>query len=82
LAAAFAEGVEMGEVVAFRLRAKSSREPRATPSGDAQILFFLGVRYARMDEPHGACETAAPDRGQGRGHGPSGGKKRKSRARA
>jgi hypothetical protein len=68
----------MGEVIAFRLRAKSSREPRATPTDDAQILFFLGVRYARMEEPQVACETAAPDRGQG----PSGGKKRKSRARA
>ncbi len=69
----------MGEVVAFRMREKRSREMCAPPMGDAQILFFLGVRYARMEEPQG---TLSPDHGEGHGHGPRGGKKRKARARA
>ncbi len=70
----------MGEVVAFRMREKSSRDESAPRTGDAQILFFLGVRYARLDAP----TDASPDHGEGRGHGqgPRGGKKRKSRARA
>jgi hypothetical protein len=74
----------MGEVVAFRMREKSSRDENAPPAGDAQILFFLGVRYTRMDAPQDACETLSPDSGEGRGHGhgPRGGKKRKSRVRA
>lgn len=72
----------MGEVVAFQLREKASRDARTAPMGDAQILFFLGVRYARFEEPQGASEMNSPDQGQGRGQGPSGGKKRKSRARA
>ncbi|WP_442754325.1 hypothetical protein ACNHKD_15210 [Methylocystis sp. JAN1] len=74
----------MGEVVAFRRREKSSRDEGAPSVGDAQILFFLGVRYARMDAPLDAGETLSPDRGEGRSHGqgPRGGKKRKARARA
>lgn len=73
----------MGEVVAFQMRGKTPRERSEPPSGDAQILFFLGVRYARMEEPQDAL---TPDQGQGQGdghgHNPRGGKKRKSRARA
>ncbi|WP_424361818.1 hypothetical protein [Methylocystis parvus] len=73
----------MGEVVAFRKREKSSRNEIAPPDGDAQILFFLGVRYARMDEAKDAGESLSPDHDEGCGHrhGPRGGKKRKSRAR-
>jgi hypothetical protein len=67
----------MGEVVAFRMRARKPREDSAPPSGDAQILFFLGVRYARIEDPADA-QGVAPDEGRG----PHGGKKRKSRARA
>ncbi|QGM98370.1 hypothetical protein [Methylocystis parvus] len=69
----------MGEVVAFQIREKTARERSGPPSGGAQILFFLGVRYARIEEPQDAL---TPDQGQGHGHGPRGGKKRKSRARA
>jgi hypothetical protein len=64
----------MGEIIAFRLRAKPSRENREPPAGDAQILFFLGVRYMRMDDPQDAAVTPDP--------GPRRGRKRKSRARA
>lgn len=74
----------MGEVVAFRMREKFSGDEIAPRDGEAQILFFLGVRYTRMDEPKDAGETLSPDHGEGCGHrhGPRGGKKRKSRARA
>lgn len=62
----------MGEVVAFRTREKSSRRDGEPPTGDAQILFFLGVRYMRADEPPETFDARSPDRGQG----PRGGKKR------
>lgn len=65
----------MGEVVAFQMRAKPARPASEPPTGDAQILFFLGVRYMRA-EPDAA--TLSPDHG----HGPQGGKKRKGRKRA
>ncbi|MCC3247002.1 hypothetical protein LG047_17035 [Methylocystis sp. WRRC1] len=69
----------MGEVIAFRTRIKDAPN-RAEPfNGDAQILFFLGVRYMRMEEtPDAAGGWSPPDLG----HTPRGGKKRKSRARA
>jgi hypothetical protein len=70
----------MGEVVAFRMRGKSAREKSGPPAGDAQILFFLGVRYARIDDSQDARGTLSPDHGAG--DSPRGGKKRKSRARA
>ncbi|WP_363346855.1 hypothetical protein [Methylocystis echinoides] len=62
----------MGEVVAFQMRERSPRRPSEPPIGDAQILFFLGVRYMRAED----LPTHAPDQG------PRGGRKRKSRARA
>ncbi len=68
----------MGEVVAFQTRRKPARQTNEPPTGDAQILFFLGVRYMRADESPETCSTLTPDHG----HGPRGGKKRKSRARA
>jgi hypothetical protein len=65
----------MGEIVAFRMREKASRRASESPTGDAQILFFLGVRYVRMDEPP---ETRSP----GAATRPGAVRKRKSRARA
>jgi hypothetical protein len=70
----------MGEVIAFRKRAKSTRQNSEPPTGDAQILFFLGVRYMRMDEAKEPRGAFSPDHGEGQG--PRGGKKRKTRARA
>lgn len=64
----------MGEVIAFGMRGNIPRRASEPHTGDAQILFFLGVRYLRMDEAP-ALETHTP------GRGPQGGKKRKSRAR-
>lgn len=69
----------MGEVIPFQTRGGKSRAgvDSAPTSGEAQILFFLGVRYERL-------EDARPEKAvsPGAGHGPRGGRKRKSRARA
>lgn len=61
----------MGEVIAFRKREKPSRHTGAPPTGDAQILFFLGVRYMRMED---FSQSHAP------GDRPRGGGTRKRRA--
>lgn len=68
----------MGDVVEFRKREKRSRQNSEPPMGDAQILFFLGVRYVHMEEPRGVGGGASPTHGRG----PSGGKRRKGRASA
>lgn len=67
----------MGEVIAFQTNAKQAQRAAATPAGDAQILFFLGVRYVRADDP----STYATQTPEAR-NTPSGGKKRRRRARA
>ncbi|HEY8261625.1 MAG TPA: hypothetical protein VIG55_10475 [Methylosinus sp.] len=56
----------MGEIIAFGARSRAAARPPA--AGEAQILFFLGVRYVR-DEP-----TKRSPRARG------GGGKRKKRA--
>ncbi|WP_159730795.1 hypothetical protein [Methylosinus sp. Ce-a6] len=63
----------MGEIIAFSFKA---RPAAAAPPivGEAQILFFLGVRYVRLD----GTATNAPS-GTG-GAATSGGRKRKRRA--
>ncbi len=40
----------MGELLAFQHRKPASTE-RREPHGPAEIIFFLGVRYERMEEP-------------------------------
>jgi hypothetical protein len=41
----------MGEIVAFPSSRRRVREPSAFPaSGEAQILFFTGVRYVKLDD--------------------------------
>ncbi|WP_166144601.1 hypothetical protein [Methylosinus sp. RM1] len=61
----------MGELIDFSARA---RPAAAAPPivGEAQILFFLGVRYVRPEE----AATKTP----GGGKASSGGRKRKRRA--
>jgi hypothetical protein len=66
-----AEGIEMGEVIAFRKREKPLRRAREPLTGDAQILFFLGVRYVRVED---GAQSQAP------GGRPRGGGARKRRA--
>ncbi|MBU3890670.1 MULTISPECIES: hypothetical protein [Methylosinus] len=62
----------MGELIDFSARA---RPAAAAPPivGEAQILFFLGVRYVRPEE----AATKTPGGG---GKASSGGRKRKRRA--
>ena len=45
----------MGDLILFPMRRTPSRERR---SGEAEILFFTGVRYQRMSEP---APTGASD---------------------
>jgi hypothetical protein len=63
----------MGEIVAFRKREKASRRASEPPTGDAQILFFLGVRYMRVEEPPETLTPVASGAGRSR--------KRRGRAR-
>ena len=68
----------MGQIIAFKARAKSARRQSEPVAGDAQILFFLGVRYSRMEDEQNLSATQAPDL-----HGDQGGgRKRRKRARA
>jgi hypothetical protein len=62
----------MGEIIAFPSTARPAASAPATP-GEAQILFFLGVRYERLDE----AAAAPQNRGKAAGRGP---RKRKRRA--
>jgi hypothetical protein len=64
----------MGEILPFRKQALPERKGEPRCGEAAQILFFMGVRYKRLDDP-AKTPTGAPDE---RG----GGRKRKRRARA
>ncbi|OAI31202.1 hypothetical protein A1351_05985 [Methylosinus sp. R-45379] len=62
----------MGELIAFSSKARPA--PQAPPAvGEAQILFFLGVRYVRPED----AATKTPGGG---GKATGGGRKRKRRA--
>lgn len=65
----------MGEIIAFPANARPANAARTPPPGGAaRILFFLGVRYVRLDD---ATTTNAPhERGGEAGRG----KKRRRRA--
>ncbi len=67
----------MARIILLQSRA---RQPRlaSPPKGGAQILFFLGVRYMRTEEPF-VTPGGAPEADGGHGAGT---KKRKRRARA
>lgn len=73
-------GGAMGEIIAFRQDARRLRKTLETPPGGAQILFFLGVRYMRMDEA--MVDRLARQSIMDREHDRPGGGKRKRRARA
>jgi hypothetical protein len=73
-----ARELDMGEVVAFQARAKCARIGASPSDGEAQILFFLGVRYMRMEESANASGEMSPERSDT----PRGRGRRKSRARA
>ena len=70
----------MGEIVAFKKSAWRNRKTSGDAAeGGAQILFFLGVRYQRMDDATAERLTREANERHDR---PSGGGKRKRRARA
>ena len=68
----------MGQIIALRTRAKTPRRQSEPVAGGAQILFFLGVRYSRMEDERDFPAVQAPDLDSGQG----GGRKRRKRARA
>lgn len=63
----------MAQIISLQARARAPR--RTAPAKGAQILFFTGVRYMRIED-YSPSQTDSPGRCDG------GGKKRKRRARA
>ncbi|HXY58467.1 MAG TPA: hypothetical protein VEH76_07790 [Methylocystis sp.] len=63
----------MAQIISLEQRAQGRRHA-APIDGGGQILFFLGVRYTRMEEPPLHMLPSEPSEG--------GGKKKKRRARA
>ncbi|KAF0122019.1 hypothetical protein C5688_13870 [Methylocystis sp. MitZ-2018] len=69
----------MGKVIAFQPRTRAASKRREAPERDAQILFFLGVRYVRMEDALvNPQEKPAPESCGA----PPGGGKRRRRVRA
>ncbi len=64
----------MAEIIPLPSGARAARLAPPPPPEGAQILFFLGVRYCRIEEPQHPVEKP---RGED-----DGGKKRRRRARA
>jgi hypothetical protein len=68
----------MGDIIAFP---SNARRPRGagkspTPAGEAEIMFFLGVRYASTADPPQAAGGAPGENGSGSNRN----KRRKRRA--
>ncbi|MBM3578043.1 MAG: hypothetical protein FJX40_10360 [Alphaproteobacteria bacterium] len=69
----------MGKVIAFRPRPRAAPRPSGALQRDAEILFFLGVRYLRIDDAVASQITKSEPEYCGT---PPGGGKRKRRVRA
>lgn len=67
----------MGQIIPFRPREKTPQQAAAQIAGGAQILFFLGVRYSRMEDERELPATREPVQDGGQGSG----RKRRKRAR-
>ena len=67
----------MAEIIPLRPGARVARLTPPPPSEGAQILFFLGVRYCRIEEPEEPQRPASTPRDEN-----VGGKKRRPRRRA
>lgn len=65
----------MAVIIQMQPRTRAAERPAPAASGGAQILFFLGVRYMRAEEPPPAT-GGAPKGAE------NGGKGRRRRARA
>jgi hypothetical protein len=59
----------MGKIIAFPAETRRIAGARTPPpEGEAQILFFLGVRYSRLDDDERA-RSARNRRGRDMGRG-------------
>ncbi|MFZ3181441.1 MAG: hypothetical protein WA156_14810 [Methylocystis silviterrae] len=65
----------MGKVFAFQPRTRGAAIRNDVQQRDAQILFFLGVRYVRVDDA--LVNEAAKPAPESRGAAPGGGKRRR-----
>lgn len=69
--------VAMGQIIAFQPRETRAKRAATPEAEGAQILFFLGVRYLRLDENAPASGGQAPECDSSAG----GARKRRRRAR-
>ncbi|MGJ0454494.1 MAG: hypothetical protein ACR65T_14875 [Methylocystis sp.] len=65
----------MGKVIAFQPRTRGASIRNDVQQRDAQILFFLGVRYVRVDDA--LVNEAAKPAPESCGAPPGGGKRRR-----
>lgn len=65
----------MGKVIAFQPRTRGASIRNVVQQRDAQILFFLGVRYVRVDDA--VVNEAAKPAPKSCGAPPGGGKRRR-----
>ncbi len=63
----------MGKVIAFQPRARAATTLKGAAQRDAEILFFLGVRYVRMDDAR--CDQRTMTAPESCGAPPNGGKR-------
>ncbi|MBI1980016.1 MAG: hypothetical protein HYS63_00305 [Methylocystis sp.] len=68
----------MGKVIAFQPRTRAATRTGAAQR-DAEILFFLGVRYVRMDDA--LCDQRTMTAPESCGAPSNGGKRRGARSR-
>jgi hypothetical protein len=53
----------MGEIIAFPSQRPTQRTGAHLSAGEVKILFFLGVRYVRMDDPPMPATDSSPATG-------------------
>ena len=66
----------MGELLEFKRRAPGENRLIAADGQSAEILFFLGVRYERAEQPREGVEDGGRRSGGGARKTPGRGKKR------
>jgi hypothetical protein len=66
----------MGELLEFKRRAPGETRAVEAGSRSAEILFFLGVRYERAEQPREGAEGGGRGSGGGARKAPGRGKKR------
>jgi hypothetical protein len=66
---------DMGDILSFQVRPRADRRLDQVPVGGAQILFFTGVRYERME-----ATPEVPEKPVGGGKTSGSGRTRRRRA--